>query len=116
MILSKNLFELLLTTSTFEKWPTLSTPMCATLNSRIHCCRVHTYFFALTADLSIGEYVICAFSAGHAFNDRFSFSDKHNFSKPNDMRALQLMDHAAKDVMEEYPDIVIAFGESDEYR
>jgi len=49
-------------------------------------------------------------------HDRFSFSDMHNFSKPNDVRALQLMDHAARDVMEEYPDIVIAFGESDEYR
>ena len=36
--------------------------------------------------------------------------------KPNDERALQLMDHAAKDVMNEFKDIVIAFGESDEYR
>jgi hypothetical protein len=44
------------------------------------------------------------------------FSDKHGFAKPNDIRALQLMDHAAKDVMEEHPDIVLAFGESDEYR
>ena len=26
------------------------------------------------------------------------------------------MDHAARDVMEEYPDIVLGFGESDEYR
>lgn len=45
-----------------------------------------------------------------------SFSDQHNFQKPNDIRALQLMDHAAKDVMEEYPDIVLGFGESDEFR
>jgi tRNA(His) 5'-end guanylyltransferase len=44
------------------------------------------------------------------------FSEKHNFTKPNDPRALQLMDHAARDVMEEYPDIVLGFGESDEYR
>jgi len=44
------------------------------------------------------------------------FSDKHGFTKPNDVRALQLMDHAAKDVMTEYPDIVLAFGESDEFR
>ncbi|KAG5641868.1 hypothetical protein DXG03_004092 [Asterophora parasitica] len=43
------------------------------------------------------------------------FSDKHNFAKPNDLRALQLMDHAARDVMEEYPDIVLGFGESDEF-
>lgn len=44
------------------------------------------------------------------------FSDVHNFTKPNDVRALQLMDHAAKCVMGEYPDIVLAIGESDEYR
>ena len=44
------------------------------------------------------------------------FSEKHNFVKPNDARALELMDHAARDVMEEYPDIVLGFGESDEFR
>ncbi|KIY43870.1 tRNAHis guanylyltransferase [Fistulina hepatica ATCC 64428] len=43
------------------------------------------------------------------------FSDAHGFEKPNDIRALQLMDHAAQDVMNEHPDIVLAFGESDEY-
>jgi tRNA(His) 5'-end guanylyltransferase len=45
-----------------------------------------------------------------------SFSDEHEFAKPNDVRALQLMDHAATDLMEQYPDIVLAFGESDEFR
>ena len=44
------------------------------------------------------------------------FSEKHNFTKPNDVRALQLMDHAAQDLIEEYPDIILAFGESDEFR
>ena len=44
------------------------------------------------------------------------FSEKHEFTKPNDVRALQLMDHAARDLMEEYPDIILAFGESDEFR
>lgn len=44
------------------------------------------------------------------------FSDQHGFKKPNDVRALELMDHAAKDVMTEYSDIVLAFGESDEFR
>ena len=46
----------------------------------------------------------------------YRFSDEHEFKKPNDVRALQLMDHAATHLMEEYPDIVLAFGESDEYR
>jgi hypothetical protein len=44
------------------------------------------------------------------------FSDEHEFTKPNDTRALALMDHAAKDIMEQYADIVLAFGESDEFR
>jgi len=47
---------------------------------------------------------------------RARFSDMHQFEKPNDERALQLMDHAARDVMEQYKDIVLAFGESDEFR
>lgn len=50
---------------------------------------------------------------GHSFH---RFSQVHNFEKPNDLRALQLMDHAARCLIEEYPDIMLAFGESDEYR
>ncbi|KAH8813570.1 tRNAHis guanylyltransferase-domain-containing protein [Flagelloscypha sp. PMI_526] len=49
---------------------------------------------------------------GHAFH---RFSEDHSFSKPNDLRALQLMDASARHVMENYPDIVFAFGESDEF-
>jgi tRNA(His) guanylyltransferase len=40
----------------------------------------------------------------------------HNFVKPHDKRGLDLMDRAAKAVMDELPDVVLAFGESDEYR
>lgn len=36
--------------------------------------------------------------------------------KPNDERALALMDHAARGVMDEFKDVVLAFGESDEFR
>ncbi|WWC72647.1 uncharacterized protein I206_106611 [Kwoniella pini CBS 10737] len=43
------------------------------------------------------------------------FSDTHLFQKPNDKRALDLMDIAAKTVMNEYKDVILAFGESDEY-
>ncbi|QRW13561.1 tRNA(His) guanylyltransferase [Ceratobasidium sp. AG-Ba] len=49
---------------------------------------------------------------GHAFH---KFSDAHGFQKPNDERALRLMDKAAQSLMEEYPDIMLAFGESDEF-
>ncbi|WVQ70829.1 hypothetical protein IAR50_000351 [Cryptococcus sp. DSM 104548] len=43
------------------------------------------------------------------------FSDEHSFTKPNDKRALDLMNAAAQAVLEEYKDVVMAFGESDEY-
>ncbi|XP_040844602.1 probable tRNA(His) guanylyltransferase isoform X2 [Ochotona curzoniae] len=43
------------------------------------------------------------------------FSEKHNFAKPNDSRALHLMTKCAQTVMEELEDIVIAYGQSDEY-
>jgi tRNA(His) 5'-end guanylyltransferase len=44
------------------------------------------------------------------------FSEKYAFEKPNDRRALELMNAAAKAVMAELPDIIIAYGISDEYR
>ncbi|KAN0092629.1 Thg1 C terminal domain containing protein [Tylopilus felleus] len=56
-------------------------------------------------------FMVCRID-GHSFH---RFSEKHEFSKPNDERALQLMDHAAKDIMSEFKDIVLAFGESDEF-
>jgi len=43
------------------------------------------------------------------------FSDLHKFVKPNDKQALDLMDECAKEVLREFPDVRIAFGESDEY-
>ncbi|KAG0252880.1 hypothetical protein DFQ27_007800 [Actinomortierella ambigua] len=43
------------------------------------------------------------------------FSAAHNFTKPNDERALHLMNKAAQTVMKELHDIVLAFGESDEF-
>merc|ERR1719369_2115424 len=43
------------------------------------------------------------------------FSDQHNFAKPNDKRALDLMTHCAKIVIKEFNDIVVAYGQSDEY-
>ncbi|EJD39028.1 tRNAHis guanylyltransferase [Auricularia subglabra TFB-10046 SS5] len=49
---------------------------------------------------------------GHGFH---KFSDTHGFAKPNDERALQLMDAAAAAVMDEFRDVVLAFGESDEF-
>ncbi|XP_974895.2 probable tRNA(His) guanylyltransferase [Tribolium castaneum] len=49
---------------------------------------------------------------GRAFHQ---FSTKHNFKKPNDESALALMNKAASVVMNEFKDIVLAYGQSDEY-
>lgn len=43
------------------------------------------------------------------------FASKHKFEKPNDTRALNLMNKAALTVMEEFKDVIIAYGQSDEY-
>lgn len=46
----------------------------------------------------------------------FRFAAKYGFEKPNDKRALDLMNSAAKAVVTEMPEITIAYGISDEYR
>lgn len=43
------------------------------------------------------------------------FSDKHEFVKPNDLRAINLMNKSAMTVMQEFKDVLIAYGQSDEY-
>uniref|UniRef100_H2YD63 tRNA(His) guanylyltransferase n=1 Tax=Ciona savignyi TaxID=51511 RepID=H2YD63_CIOSA len=48
-------------------------------------------------------------------NNFHKFSSKHNFKKPNDDRALGLMTRAARSVMELFNDVVLSYGQSDEY-
>lgn len=43
------------------------------------------------------------------------FSDQYKFTKPNDLRALALMNESAKVVMQDITDVVLAYGDSDEY-
>lgn len=43
------------------------------------------------------------------------FTEKHNFEKPNDVRGLSLMNHAACCVMKEFNEIQLSYGQSDEY-
>ncbi|KAJ2159977.1 tRNA-histidine guanylyltransferase 1-like [Coemansia sp. RSA 552] len=43
------------------------------------------------------------------------FTAQHGFEKPNDARALRLMNRAAQAVMERMGDIVVAYGQSDEF-
>jgi len=48
--------------------------------------------------------------------DNSRLCTKYGFEKPNDRRALDLMNAAAKAVTSEISDITIAYGVSDEYR
>lgn len=43
------------------------------------------------------------------------FSTLHNFEKPNDLKALQIMNESAKSVCQNFNDILLAYGQSDEY-
>lgn len=43
------------------------------------------------------------------------FAEVHNFEKPNDLKALNLMTKSATSVFEEFKDVTLAFGQSDEY-
>lgn len=43
------------------------------------------------------------------------FCDVHQFVKPNDVAALKLMNQAAITVMEDFKEIILGFGQSDEY-
>ncbi|CAA2967205.1 tRNA(His) guanylyltransferase 2-like [Olea europaea subsp. europaea] len=43
------------------------------------------------------------------------FSEVHEFVKPNDKRALELMNDCAKTVSEQFPDIIFSYGFSNEY-
>ncbi|XP_060071281.1 probable tRNA(His) guanylyltransferase [Ylistrum balloti] len=49
---------------------------------------------------------------GKAFH---RFTDVHHYMKPNDERGLGLMTKAAHCVLEEFKDVVMAYGQSDEY-
>jgi tRNA(His) 5'-end guanylyltransferase len=69
----------------------------------------------LTAEDFIGRFKLCSQKKTHKLTV-YSFSAKYEFEKPNDVRALDLMNAAAKAVIIELPAIVIAYGVSDEFR
>ena len=66
-----------------------------------------------TDSILLNTYIICRLD-GKGFH---KFANRHGFVRPNDIAALQLMNEAAKKVMQA-PDfnrsMVGAFGESDE--
>lgn len=44
-----------------------------------------------------------------------SFCDLHSFIKPNDIRGIKLMTRCAKEVLGNFTEIVLAYGDSDEF-
>ncbi|CAG9460533.1 unnamed protein product [Pedinophyceae sp. YPF-701] len=72
---------------------------------------VKTFEAATDAPLLPGCWIVVRID-GRGFT---KFCEKHDFEKPSDHRALGLMNDAACAVMEEFGDIRLAYGESDEY-
>ncbi|WFD32946.1 tRNA(His) guanylyltransferase [Malassezia sp. CBS 17886] len=65
------------------------------------------------ADAALPQTYLVVRIDGRGFH---RFSDAHQFAKPNDVMALELMNEAARTVMREFKgDVTLAFGESDEY-
>lgn len=62
--------------------------------------------------LPLGNWIVIRLD-GRGFH---RFSAKHDFAKPNDVRALKLMNKAAEGVLRDLPDVLMGFGFSDEYR
>ncbi|MCO5597441.1 hypothetical protein L7F22_051519 [Adiantum nelumboides] len=74
---------------------------------------VLVWIFTPTSQLGMSKIIVAIILNGSLFVIRFS--DAHGFQKPNDISALNLMNDCAKAVMEDLPDIVFAYGVSDEY-
>ncbi|GME73648.1 unnamed protein product [[Candida] boidinii] len=68
-------------------------------------------FFEKESTLIPETYIIIRVD-GRGFH---KLSDKYGFKKPNDHNALELMNISAQKIMENIPDVVMAYGDSDEY-
>ncbi|KAF1347910.1 Thg1 C terminal domain-containing protein [Delphinella strobiligena] len=76
-------------------------------NSEFEYVRKHEQWDALAPD----HWIVVRID-GRGFS---KFSKKHNFTKPNDRRAIDLMNSAAIQVIKAHTDIILAYGQSDEY-
>lgn len=67
--------------------------------------------FESTENCLLSTYIVIRID-GRGFH---RFCDTNAFEKPNDIRALNLMNKAARDSMDEFSDIFLSYGQSDEY-
>ncbi|XP_017097154.3 probable tRNA(His) guanylyltransferase [Drosophila bipectinata] len=97
--------------NTFYKF--LNPPFSRVLPIRRMACSRFEYVKSFEQDDSILPNVwIVIRIDGKKFH---KFSKTHDFDKPNDENALNVMNAAATAVMQEFRDIVLAYGQSDEY-
>jgi tRNA(His) guanylyltransferase len=67
--------------------------------------------FEIPDSLPLSNWIVVRID-GRGFS---KLTKKYNFTKPNDIRALDLMNAAAIEVTKSLVDIVLAYGQSDEY-
>lgn len=63
-------------------------------------------------DRLLPETIIVVRIDGKGFH---KFTQQHSYERPNDLRGIGLMNLCAKFVIEQFPDILLAYGQSDEY-
>jgi len=90
-------------------------------SSSLMCCYpIPGLWFALTAEDFTSQFPPFTNPSKSSIlresTNWFRLSDRYGFVKPNDCRALDLMNAAAVEVMKELPDLCVAYGVSDEYR
>ena len=67
--------------------------------------------FEIHNQLLLNTYIVVRID-GKGFT---KFTTLHGYEKPNDLRGISLMNKAAEDVIKAFPEIWIAYGQSDEY-
>ncbi len=102
-----------------QLWPGPSMPMCATLSCQtrpardLHDC---AHRWQRLPQVSIWARLGRETTSSPVTSFELRFSAAHDFVKPNDPRGLELMNAAARHVMQELKgSVLMAFGESDEY-
>ena len=101
------------------QWPTQSMNTYVSSSRTTLACQTRGSSFVWTGNASIGErmrtYTVYTRTV-YVPMYTHRFSDSHGFQKPNDLRCLSLMTNSAQCVMREISDIVLVYGQSDEYR
>lgn len=107
------IYRLLSHTFSGRRWPVFNCSHCRGLKSTVMAKSKYEYVktFELEDKILPNTWIVVRLD-GKNFT---RFCDKHNLEKPNDRRALELMNKCATVVMEEFRDISLAFGQSDEY-